>query len=143
MKFETFLQDLAKLSAKAQQIADDHAGDRLDDLFIKGENGVLTPKVAKIKIGDEIVEIPRMALRNLNSLRIDELDMEFATEIDFSDEDVHVNLKDGLQQNAAKVDVKVKFVHDTVAEGGAILQEKMNNSITTQVFITPNTETEV
>lgn len=132
ISFQDLVDSISKLAVEAQNVMEQQAQSRLEDLFDK-EGDLLVPKTVKLKINEREIDVPLIVLRNMNSIKIDGLTMTLETEIDLSTasekKGIIASLKRGLSQNATQTEIKVDFKAMDIPEGIAKIQSNLNTKL--------------
>ena len=130
LTYQDLINKISELAVEAQNVMEEQSAARIEDLFDKDDDDVFQPKMVKINLFGNEIEVPKIVLRNMNSLKIDEMRMDLETDVDLSDAgDVSVTLKKGGSKTAAHTKIEVTFKAIDAPEGMALIQDRMNTTI--------------
>ena len=135
ISFEDLVNSISKLAVEAQDVMDEQSHARLEDLFDKNGD-TLVPKTVKMKINGIEIDVPKIVVRNMNSLKIDTLTMELETEIDLNTaqtKGITASLKRGLRKNATQAKITVDFKSIEIPEGIELVRENLNTNLSDKI----------
>lgn len=135
MKFCDLMESISEMSTTAQAAAEEQAADRLEDLFDIDEDGVLEPVYVPIRLNGDIIQVPKMALRNLSSMKMESISVELETEIDISDDEMDASLKNGLRDSATIIKIQAQFAPTDAPEAISLLHENFCSKVAKQLSI--------
>ena len=130
-----FAQKLGEAGIQASKACEGYADHRLDDAFDKGDDGVLVPKTRRIRILDQEIDIPTVALLSERRIDVDTLDFEFEATVEMDGEHPRMVNHVGLFRRGVKIKAKVSFKAGDSLEALELIRERVNRDIAEKLSV--------
>ena len=128
MKFKDLLNKFVECAVLAQEAAEAQAQERMEDLYDE-KDGVLYPKMKKVHVNGNTINVPKASLRQLSSMKLSKLEIDLETDLAFDNStnpDLRVGLKKQLFKNSTHIHIQVTFKAQEAAEGAKLIQDSGN-----------------
>ena len=131
-----FAQKLGEAGVLASQACEDYAAQRIDDAFERDDDGDLVPKVRRVHIYGQELEIPEIALISERRMDVDALTFDFEATVTMDDTGTpRIANHTGLLKRGVKVKARIMFKAGDSLESLELMRERVNREISDKLSV--------